>query len=60
MGSPSLLWVGVVAPPSSHPVAVSVTADAGRAALLVPAILLAWATVATAAATVVSRRRQVG
>jgi hypothetical protein len=52
-----LLWVGAVAPPSSHPVAVSLIADAGPGALLQPAILLAWAAVATAAATVVSRRR---
>jgi hypothetical protein len=52
-----MLSVGVVAPPSSHPLAVAVIADAGREALLMPAILLAWATVATAAATVVTRRR---
>jgi hypothetical protein len=52
-----VLTVGVVAPPSSHPMAVATVADAGRAALLMPAILLAWAAVATAAATVVSRRR---
>jgi hypothetical protein len=52
-----ILTVGVVAPPSSHPMAVAAVADAGRAALLLPAILLAWATLATAAATVVSRRR---
>jgi hypothetical protein len=49
-----ILTVRVVAPPSSHPMAV---ADAGRAALLIPAILLAWAAVATAVATVVGRRR---
>ncbi|MFI5896840.1 hypothetical protein ACIA5D_42740 [Actinoplanes sp. NPDC051513] len=52
-----LLLVGAVAPPSSHPVAVSLIADVGVTALLMPAILLAWATLATAAATVVSRRR---
>jgi hypothetical protein len=52
-----ILTVGLAAPPSSHPFAVAVIADAGRAALLMPAILLAWATVATAAATVVSRRQ---
>ncbi|WP_433376681.1 hypothetical protein ACQPZX_08290 [Actinoplanes sp. CA-142083] len=52
-----LLLVGAAAPPSSHPVAVSLIADAGPAALLMPAILLAWATVATAAATIVTRRR---
>jgi hypothetical protein len=52
-----LVGVGAVAPPSSHPVAVSLIADAGPAALLMPAILLAWATVATAAATIVRRRR---
>lgn len=56
---PVTLWVtvGVAAPPSSHPVAVAVTVDSGRAALLMPVILLAWATAATAAATVVRRRR---
>jgi hypothetical protein len=53
-----LVLVGAVAPPSSHPVAVSLIADAGPAALLMPAILLEWAIVATAAATVVSRRRR--
>jgi hypothetical protein len=52
-----IVTVGVVAPPSSHPMAVATVADAGRAALLMPAILLAWAAVATAAATVVGRRR---
>jgi hypothetical protein len=52
-----LLWVGAVAPPSSHPVAVSLAVDSGRAALLLPAILLAWAAVATAAAALVRRRR---
>ncbi len=52
-----LLFVGFAAPPSSHPGAVSLVADAGVAALLMPAILLVWAVVATAAATVVSRRR---
>jgi hypothetical protein len=52
-----LLVVGAIAPPSSHPFAVSLIADSGPAALLMPAILLAWATAATAAATVVSRRR---
>jgi hypothetical protein len=52
-----VLTVGVVAPPSSHPMAVATVADAGRAALLMPAILLAWATLVTVAAAVVSRRR---
>jgi hypothetical protein len=52
-----LLWVGAAAPPSSHPIAISLVAGAGRSALLLPAILLAWAAVATATATVVSRRR---
>ncbi|GIM91797.1 hypothetical protein [Paractinoplanes toevensis] len=53
-----LLVVGVVAPPSSHPVAVSLIVDTGRAALQMVAILLAWATVATAAAIVVGRHRR--
>jgi hypothetical protein len=52
-----ILTVGVAAPPSSHAVAVAVIADAGRSALLMPAILLGWATVAMAAAAFVSRRR---
>ncbi|MDG4829299.1 hypothetical protein O7627_08270 [Solwaraspora sp. WMMD1047] len=52
-----VLTVGAVAPPSSHPVAVAVIADAGRGALMMPAILLAWAALATAAAILVSRRR---
>lgn len=52
-----ILTVGLVAPPSSHPLAVAEIAGVGPAALLMPAILLAWATVATATAAVVSRRR---
>lgn len=52
-----LLGVGVAAPPSSHPLAVSVIAGAGPAALLMPAILLAWTAAATTAAIMVRRRR---
>lgn len=52
----ALLGVGVVAPPSSHPVAVSLIADGGRTALVMPAILLAWAAAATVAATTAGRR----
>ncbi|AGZ43972.1 hypothetical protein AFR_28555 [Actinoplanes friuliensis DSM 7358] len=52
-----IFTVGVVAPPSSHSMAVATVADAGPTALLMPAILLAWAAVATGTATVVSRRR---
>jgi hypothetical protein len=56
---PALLvvWVGVLAPPSSHPFAVATIVDSGRAALLMPVILLAWTTVATTAALAVRLRR---
>ncbi len=52
-----LLTVGLAAPPSSHAFAVATIGDAGPAALLMPAILLAWTAVVTAAAVVVGRRR---
>ncbi|GAA2592367.1 hypothetical protein GCM10010435_83890 [Winogradskya consettensis] len=52
-----ILTVGLAAPPSSHPLAVAVIADAGPAAMLMPAILLGWATVATATAILVNRHR---
>ena len=55
-----MLWVGWFAPPSSHPFALSLIADDGPRALALPAILLAWTTVATAAAIIVSRRRRTG
>jgi hypothetical protein len=52
-----LLFVAVAAPPSSHPVAITVMSEAGRSALLFDADLLAWTLVATAVAVVVARRR---
>ena len=52
-----ILTVGLAAPPSSHPLAVAVIADEGPAAMWMPAILLGWATVATATAILVNRRR---
>lgn len=52
-----ILTVGLAAPPSSHPLAVAVIADAGPAAMAMPAILLGWAAVATALAILVNRRR---
>ena len=53
-----LLWVGAVAPPSSHPVAVALIADTGPRALLMPAILLAWTAAATLASTLRNRRAE--
>jgi hypothetical protein len=50
-----LLWMGTVAPPSTHPLAVWAIGDADGAALRMPAILLVWATAATAAAAVAGR-----
>ncbi|GAA4609102.1 hypothetical protein GCM10023107_89950 [Actinoplanes octamycinicus] len=53
-----LLTVGLAAPPSSHPLAVSLIASDGRAALAMPAILLLWTAALTAAATAANRRRR--
>ncbi|WP_041832507.1 hypothetical protein [Actinoplanes sp. N902-109] len=53
-----LLTAGIAAPPSSHPVAVATIAGAGPAALVMPAILLGWATTATVAALLVTHRRR--
>jgi hypothetical protein len=51
-----LIWVGVLAPPSSHPLAVAAITGAGPAAMLMPAVLLGWAVAAVVLSLRLSRR----